>query len=537
MNLVKELTSFFKRDNSTEKECNFYRTIFNHTKIGFIIYTADTLEVVDTNQSIKTLLELPPDNSLNGLYISQVMMRYLSGDSPNMEILMNDINKDWTGEVLFVTHNKNKFYAKVNTNILSGEPGSKVRILSVIDNSIFVESQKEVRKAKETAAVASQSKARFLSSMSHELRTPLNGIVGASDLILEDIDLTDKVKKHISVIKYSSEHMLGIINGILDFTKIDAHKMKLIRKPFSILECLDNIIEEFMFQFKEQTIELKGDYAGQGLEGIELIGDGIKLGQILKNLLGNALKFTITGEVDLIVRKKEMKDSSITLFFEVKDSGIGIPEDKLDDIFEAFEQIFNDELKRRYQGTGLGLTISSQLVKMMGGKLEVKSTVGRGSRFFFTVTFPVHSQSDQELKDIQAAKTALDEIELTGVRALIVEDNEINASILRRFLNKWGMPVKEAITGVHALELLKYHEFDIILMDLEMPEMDGYTALKKLREKGLTVPVIAFTATLIEDLNSLITEAGFNDYISKPFKPAELKRKIGKFCSRKVGYI
>ncbi len=197
--------------------------------------------------------------------------------------------------------------------------------------------------------------------------------------------------------------------------------------------------------------------------------------------------------------------------------------------------MYNDDLKRRYQGTGLGLTISSQIIKMMGGTLEVESEENLGSHFFFKIPFKLVKSNESEQQNegvtVQVKK------DIRGVRALIVEDNEINASILRSFLTRWEMPVKEAITGVHALELIKYHKFDVILMDLEMPEMNGYTALKKIREQNIKTPVIAFTATLLEDMDSLITEAGFTDYILKPFKPADLKRKLEKYCERKVDYV
>lgn len=536
MTLLPDLKNIFNNKKAAPISNLFFEAAFQYSQIGFIVYSKETLEVIETNQKISILFELPDDKKLKGLYISQVMMRYLSGDSPNLELLMNDIHKDWKGEALFVSHMKNKFYGLVNTNILSGRGDMEFRILSILDISIFKESQEMVRSANEKFEMASRSKDRFLSSMSHELRTPLNGIVGATDLILTEPGISPEIKEHLSVIKYSSQHMLGIINDILDFSKIDAHKMKLNERPFRLLTCLNNIMSSFKIQFEEHKIGLKSKFEGEKINELIIIGDEIKLSQVLKNLLSNALKFTNEGDVYFRVIVREVSEHSATLLFGVKDSGIGIPKNKQKEIFQAFEQVYNEDLKRKYQGSGLGLTISSRLVKMMGGNLEVESELGYGSDFFFTVVFNLPENNVDTPETIEAQVPPA-QVDVRGIRALVVEDNEINAGILRSFLNRWKMPVKEAITGVHALELLKYHKFDVILMDLEMPEMNGYTALKKIREQGLDVPVIAFTATLMDDMNSLITDAGFTDYITKPFKPGELKSKIAKYCERKIDYV
>lgn len=523
------------KKSSFEEKASIFELFFQHTLNAYFIYSRQTLEVIAINKMAASLLELPPEKDVTGLYMTQVMMRYLAGDSPNLDFLMNNVSERWTGEAVFITNNKKRFYGMVNTNILPPDANENdYQVLSITDITRIKEADEEVKRAAIKVEKATGSKARFLSSMSHELRTPLNGIIGASNVILSDPDLKEDIKTHVNMVRYSSEHMLGIVNDILDFSKIDAQKMELKEQPFKLLDCLNNITSSFSLQFEKQDVALITNFPEEDLKNIEIVSDQIKLSQVIKNLLSNALKFTHHGSVSLIVKTKELSDTATTLYFEVKDTGIGIAEEKQEEIFQAFSQLNDDGLKRQYEGTGLGLAISRKLVKMMGGTLEVKSKLQQGSSFFFMLRFRIPEKPADIKIPVKTFSNAKKDIR--GVRVLVVEDNEINAGILKSFLNKWQMPVKEAITGIHALELIKYHKFDLILMDLEMPEMNGYDTLKKIRESDIATPVIAFTATLLDNMDSLITEAGFTDYVLKPFKPSELKKKIEMYCERKVDY-
>lgn len=462
-------------------------------------------------------------------------MRFLDGDSPNLDFLMNNISDAWNGEAVFKTHVKNKFYASVNTNLLSlVSAESEYQVLSIRDISEAKMNWNEVVNSKLKVEKATRSKTRFLSSMSHELRTPLNGIIGTSGLILSESDVTEEVKNHINVIKYSSEHMLHIINDILDFSKLDANRMEVKESSFSILNCLKNVVSSFSHQYKTNGVDFIIDFPDHELEGVKILSDEIKLSQVINNLLSNSLKFTHSGSVEFIVKISETTDSQMKLYFGIKDTGIGIAKDKQEDIFQAFSQVHSDDLKRRYGGSGLGLTISRKLVNILGGKLELDSELHKGSRFFFTLPFKLAPQLSAKIKDTTPSYEPVKDIR--GVRVLIVEDNEINANILKQFLNKWEMRIKVAITGVHAIELIKFHKFDLVLMDLEMPEMNGYATLKKMREMKIEIPVFAFTATLLDNMDSLISEAGFTDYVLKPFRPSDLKKKIEMYCERRVDY-
>jgi CheY-like chemotaxis protein len=270
------------------------------------------------------------------------------------------------------------------------------------------------------------------------------------------------------------------------------------------------------------------------LLGIHVVSDQVKLSQVLNNLLSNALKFTLQGKVVLQALVNAETNESVSVIFKVIDTGIGIKEEKQTVIFDGFSQVHADDLKRKFGGTGLGLTISKKLVELFGGNITVESEFGKGSCFIFDITFKKQTEIQKPILPVDAPFTQID---IRGVRVLIVEDNEINVTILRGFLLKWGMRVKEASNGIHAIELLKYHTFDLILMDLEMPEMNGYTAANIIRATDKALPIIAFTATLLEDMNKLITEGGFNDYMLKPFRPAELKKKIELYSPhRKIDY-
>jgi CheY-like chemotaxis protein len=241
----------------------------------------------------------------------------------------------------------------------------------------------------------------------------------------------------------------------------------------------------------------------------------------------------LEGSVTLTVKIKKRVDDLITIDFEVSDTGIGIPKDKQVEIFQGFAQVHADELSRRFGGTGLGLTISEKLVTIFGGKLAVESELEKGSRFYFTLDFETALNTSSAFN----LPIAEDNADIRGIKVLVVEDNEINAKILKSFLKKWEVQVKEAGNGVHALEILKYHQFDLILLDLEMPEMDGYTAIKIIRQTDKTTPILAFTASLLENMDSILAEAGFNGYVLKPYRPAELKAKIELYAPhRKIAY-
>ncbi len=514
------------------EKLNYNQAFFQSNLDACIIFDKETKEIIDCNHRAVEIFDVGDELNIKGLYLSQLMMRYLSDSSPNLQLLMNTIPPDWHGEANFRTYHKVEFDAYVNTvSYFAGE--KEYQILIIRDISGFKISEKELVNTKEKFEDSSKVKTRFLAGMSHELRTPLNGIIGTTNLILAEPHLSENVKSQLHLQLYSSEHMLCIINDILDYSKIDEGKMEINNQPFNLLAALQAVVQFFESQFKKRNIELVFKH-GSHLKNIFVISDEVKLRQVLNNLLSNALKFTIEGKVTLTAIVDEESVDAVSVSFIIKDTGIGIEKEKQAAIFESFAQVHAHDLKRRFGGTGLGLTISEKLVNLFGGTIVVESDLGQGASFGFTLLFKKDTAQPLPLNTTEEFISPAD---IRGVRILVVEDNEINASVLNRFLNKWQIRTKEAANGIQALELLKYHKFDLILMDLEMPEMNGYTATKIIREADKEIPVIAFTATMLDDMSNLLVKEGFSDYILKPFKPADLKRIIEKFVPyRKIEY-
>jgi signal transduction histidine kinase/CheY-like chemotaxis protein len=371
---------------------------------------------------------------------------------------------------------------------------------------------------KEKAEAASRTKSLFLSNMSHELRTPLNGIIGSTNLLLQE-QKDGVINQQLEVLKYSSEHMLVIINDILDFNKIEAGKLQLDRNIFNLQHLISKIATIFRQQFEAKQVSFFVEFDDR-LDK-EVIADDTRLTQVISNLISNALKFTHQGEVRFAIRLESSTSDVMMVSFSVSDTGIGIPENKMDAIFMSFTQA-DTKTNRQYGGTGLGLTISRKIVEMSGGKLKVESIVEKGSRFFFTIPIRV----------IQSKKSFINETTLKqlrplkGIQVLLAEDNKINMLVARRFLNNWNVNIKEATNGLEAVELFKSNSFDLILMDLEMPVMDGYEAMAEIRKVNINIPAIAFTASVFDNMKTKLLSAGFNDFISKPFRPEELHGKI-----------
>jgi signal transduction histidine kinase/ActR/RegA family two-component response regulator len=385
-------------------------------------------------------------------------------------------------------------------------------------------SEMELITAKEKAEEASRAKARFLSNMSHELRTPLNGVIGITNILLSEAHL-DAQKQSFDVLKYSSDHMLSLINDILDYNKIEAGKIEFDKSPFNLADFIDKTAMLFDTQAKEKqlTLLVKKD----SMLNREVLGDTTRLTQIFNNLLANAIKFTESGMVSLeAVISKKISDKECIIQFSVTDTGIGIDENKVSKIFDSFTQADADTT-RKYGGTGLGLTISRRLIELMGGKLNVQSIPGKGSSFYFALTFECRQE-----QDMKPLKKELQHLEpFSNLKVLLAEDNIINRMVAKKILEKWNIEVYQAENGEVALALMEQHQFDLILMDMEMPVMDGLTAVKKIRQTNSTIPIIALTAASFDDMHSFLRNNGLNDYVQKPFNPEELNQKIRKLAA------
>jgi signal transduction histidine kinase/CheY-like chemotaxis protein len=376
---------------------------------------------------------------------------------------------------------------------------------------------------KEKAEASEKAKHQFLANMSHEIRTPMNAIKGMTDILIRRNPKEDQ-KEYLEGIKQSSDSLLVIINDILDVSKIEAGKVELENEPFSVDELVDNVHTIMQFKAEEKGLELLKEIPAGN---IHVMGDANRLRQILINLIGNAIKFTEKGLVTTTIRSDKV-DGKLNLHFTVSDTGIGIDDDHVDKIFKSFEQAYSDT-SRKFGGTGLGLSISKKLVELHNGKIWVESEKGKGSRFHFTIAYTM-AAGKVENANAETTNTNITEA-LKGINILLVEDNQFNAVVAQEELEDAieGVTIELAENGAIAVEKLRSSHFDIILMDVQMPVMNGFEATKAIRnldnEKAHT-PIIAMTANVLKEEVDLCYQAGMNDFIGKPFDTKELLNKI-----------
>jgi signal transduction histidine kinase/CheY-like chemotaxis protein len=390
-------------------------------------------------------------------------------------------------------------------------------ILAYIIYLITQNRETELIKAKEIAEESAKVKLQFLSNMSHELRTPLNGIIGTTNLLKLDEHLPQQTEQ-FELLSYSSKHMLHLVNDLLDFSKMESGKIELANRPFNFQKFIENIYNSFAAQFEQKNLFFKLLHNDVNLDFF-ISSDDIRLSQILNNLLSNALKFTHTGGVTLGISTVTLPNKKMQIKFDIIDTGIGIKKERLYYIFESFVQA-DLNTTRKYGGTGLGLSISKKMVEVFNSSLLVESEPNKGSRFYFTVDFDT-VEEDATLPNIEIPIKSL-----KGMTILLAEDNKINMLIAKKFLLKWDVTLFTATNGREAIELAKNTKFDLLLLDLEMPEVDGYTALLEIRKKHPHILAIAFTAAVFENIENVLLEKGFNDYILKPFVPSELNEKL-----------
>lgn len=382
--------------------------------------------------------------------------------------------------------------------------------------------------AKKKAEQASIAKAQFLSNMSHEIRTPMSAVIGLVHLLLEG-NPKNSQKENLQALKFSSESMLALINDILDFSKIEAGKVEFEKSEFNLEDLFKGITHSLGVKAAEKDIYLKCSLAPDIPKNI--VGDPIRLAQILNNLLSNAIKFTLNGGVTMIAEVADKTNNEVTIHFSVTDTGIGIPENKLRNIFETFSQADKD-IARRFGGTGLGLAITKKLLEFQQSDIHVKSEVDKGTVFSFKLKFACRGEGQAGKSHVQQKRSKAGS--LKGVKILVAEDNKMNGIVIRQFLEKWGVEFAIVENGKKALDQLAKYSYDLILMDIQMPEMDGYEAARAIRETNLQIPIIALTASAVFEVQQKTSEAGMNDCVTKPFVPDDLFEKIKKQLPRKA---
>jgi PAS domain S-box-containing protein len=436
--------------------------------------------------------------------------RDLSKNKQSFEVDLLGYRKDGTPMWLTV----------INSVILNKDGAVEKYIEVVIDISSKKKVELELIAAKEEALQLSRAKDMFISVMSHEIRTPLNAVIGMSNLLMDD-DQLESQKENLNVLKFSADNLLTLINDVLDFTKIETGNVELEQAEVNLRKTVQSITASLQYQTKGKNIYIDALIDEAIPETI--IGDSTRLSQILLNLAGNAVKFTEQGGVKIELTVVDQTKKNVRIRFSVTDTGIGIANDKLNTIFESFKQA-DSSTTRIYGGTGLGLAISKRLIELHDSRVNVDSVPGKGSSFWFTITFDKTNNKTSNNTNVESS---------LNITVLVVDDNQINRLLINKILTKWGAKIDFAENGVQAVSKMEANKYDVVLMDIHMPEMGGLEATQIIRDKPepyfRQLPIIALTASMLTSQMGDIGNAGMNDYILKPFEPKILFEKLSRF--------
>ncbi len=499
-----------------------YRDLFNYSQA--LICTHD-LEgnMLTCNPAILHALQYTEEEMLGRNIRSFIPESQQSSFNKNY---LDVINKNGRSQGVFSVLNRagKKIYL-LYQNYKVEEPGVDPYIIGFSqDITQRILAEQELMSAKKTSEASISSRKSFLANMSHEIRTPMNGILGVSALLAKT-PLNKEQSNFLDIIRDAANNLLTVINDVLDLEKIEAGKLKLEEISFNVTEKIATVISSFRLKAEEKGILMV--YTNELPDNMLVKGDPYRLVQLLNNFLSNALKFTEKGKVELTTAVKFEQDDWIATEFIISDSGIGIPEDKLNAIFKPFEQA-SSNTTRKYGGTGLGLSICKSLIEMQGGEIWVESQMQAGTTFRFIVPY----KKQEPLVAEQKTETTGNYLRLGRKSILVAEDVELNQFLAKHIMQAWGFEVTIAENGRKALEELANRDFDLVLMDIQMPEMDGITATREIRQlnnqKKAAIPIIALTANALKGDSERYLAAGMNDYLSKPFTEDNLFRVISR---------
>jgi PAS domain S-box-containing protein len=408
-------------------------------------------------------------------------------------------------------------------SVMHHDEGGQPRVVrtTVFDATDRKEYEKELLRARQKAENADKAKASFISMISHEIRTPLSAIIGIGHL-LEETELATSQKKYVRILRSSSEALMSLVNDILDFSKIESGTLTLEERPFDPREMVYGIVYAQQVKAHEKGVALEVEV--DEVIPSSLVGDPVKIGQVLNNLIGNAVKFTQKGAVRVALRTDEVAEEVMAVRFTVRDTGIGIAPDRLSRVFDDYTQASYD-IGMRYGGTGLGLGISKKLVELHGSTLGVESELGRGSTFSFVLRLAVPPMTEPAAPAESGPASPL-----AGLRALVADDNDVNVFVLGGLLRKWGIQYDVAVNGREAVERVKAKDYDLVLMDIHMPGGDGLAAAREIRaiERFAALPIFAVSGSMRMAEPHSIDTAGFTEFVGKPVNPDVLFTKISR---------
>lgn len=499
------------------------RALFTNSEIAVFITDLNG-SILDTNARVDELFGFAK-HELVGRDFKVLRSNPLSDDELEQGLMELETKKYWSLESALVKKDGSQFPVRISMALIQGTYG-RFLVYRVLDITQVKENELRLIEARNKAEEAVSAKSQFLAIMSHEIRTPMNGVVATSAL-LQQTNLDQQQQEYINTICKSGQSLLMLINDILDFSKMESGKMELSINPEQIDEAIHDVVDLLRPHAEMKGIALRAE-VDRSVRGLVLT-DINRLKQVFFNLIGNAIKFTQKGEVVVQMICQSASQGKICLHFEVSDTGIGIPEEKFHKLFQSFSQV-DASISKNFGGTGLGLAISKQIVELLGGTIQVKSELGKGTTFYFDLSMDHISEQMQQRMELNGEKEV--EFDYSRIKMLIAEDNEINRQVLSFILDKLGVKYEFALNGLEAVEKCRTTNYDIIFTDLNMPVMDGFEATRIIRrEMNWQPPVIAVSAISFEEEKKDCYAAGMNDFLPKPFALDTLKMMLRKWSN------